>query len=458
MRSRTRACRLLPSLLLAGIVGGVRPAHADGRDAGSPTPAPEKIQVLEVGRPVEGEVVGDGSRFYQVTLAAGQYMDVVWELHGSSLLLSRLLGPDGERLFERNGTGGGRLGIMWIAEKPGDYQVQLAAVSPDRPPATYAVKLVALRDATPDDHLRIRAQELSRAAHELFGGTDASRREAIAKFEESLGLWRTVRDELMEGDTLLWMGAFYKELGEPDKALEVYQKGVLFAHSAGDVEKEAVGLNNMGSVYFDRHDLELALECFERAASMRRAAGIPVAAGTVHNIAGIHAAWGEWQKALDSYGEARRLVRQEGDGANEAVVLDAIGRLYAALGENRRAIEYYQQALPVKKATHNLDGEAKTLVTLAQAHFELGERAEALDLMAQALGLVRQTGTRPMGAFAFGAMGQIQYELGAMDKALGYARESLSLAEEVGNRGAQAQSLNRMGMALAATGKREEAA
>jgi len=455
MSSRANA-RALLTLLLAGILGG-RPARAYGREGEPRTPAPAKIQVLEVGQPLQGEVAGDRSSFYQVTLSAGQFMDVVWELGDPSALRSRLSGPDGERLFERN-AGDGRDGVMWIAEKPGEYRIELAAVSPDTPPASYTVSLAARREATPDDHLRIRAQRLSRAGHELIGGTEASGREAISKFEESLGLWRTVGDGPMERDTLLWMGAVYKTLGEIDKSLEVYQKGVLLAHSAGNVERESVALNNMGTVYGDRRDLELALECLERAASIRRAAGLPVSAGTLHNIAGIHEAWGEWQQALDSYREALRLVREAHDRWNEAVVLDTIGRVYSALGENRRAIEYYRQALPLKKATRNVDGEATTLVALAEVHFELGERAEALDSMGQALALVRQTGTRRIGAFAFRAMGRIQYELGAMKEALAYARESLSLAEGVGNRGRQGQSLNLMGMALAAMGEPEQAA
>src|SRR5262249_27736899 len=173
--SRAHARALLSWILLAGIVGGGRPAQAHGREGEPRTSAPAEIQVLEVGQPIEGEVAGDRSRFYQVTLAAGQYMDVVWELRRSAPLLSRLSGPDGERLYERDaGKHDGREGILWIAEKPGDYRIQFATVAPDRP-ASYVVRLVALRAAAPDDRLRVRAQELSRAAHELASGTEASK-------------------------------------------------------------------------------------------------------------------------------------------------------------------------------------------------------------------------------------------------------------------------------------------
>src|SRR5215475_9440611 len=54
---------------------------------------------LELGKPIERELAGGQSHAYQITLAAGQYLDVVVEQRGIDVVAT-LSGPDGKQIAE----------------------------------------------------------------------------------------------------------------------------------------------------------------------------------------------------------------------------------------------------------------------------------------------------------------------------------------------------------------------
>jgi CHAT domain-containing protein/tetratricopeptide (TPR) repeat protein len=421
-------------------------------------PVRAAVQVLPFDRSIEGEVAGRPSRSYRVTLAAGQFLDVVWQLRGTSPVRSRLLGPDGERLLERNGAESeGRDGFMWIAEQAGDYRVELAAVAPDMPSAPYSIRLVALRPATAEDRVRLQADGLCREAHRLSRGTERSMRQAIDTFQKSLDLWQRVDDKAMETDTLLWMGLVYHGLGENTKALEAMEKGLRGAQAAGNRVREASALNDIGAIYSNSYELDKALDYLRRAQAVMQAAGIPDSGATLHNIAGIQHALGEWQQALDSFHQALQIVRDQRNRANEAAVLNSIGLLYENMGEYQRAIDHYQRALLLKQAEKDLNGQAITLVALVEAYYDMGEKEKALPLIDRALRLLRQTGSRRFEASALRSQARIHHDQREFKKSVEEAQRSLALTEEFGELGAQALSLNLMGLSRAALGETEEA-
>jgi CHAT domain-containing protein/lipopolysaccharide biosynthesis regulator YciM len=428
---------------------------ADRQGAESNTlPARAEAQVLEVGQPIEKEVAGDQSHLYRVTLAPGQYMDVSVELLGIAPVTSRLLGPEGERLIDSEG----RTSVSWIAEKAGDHRLEIAAIAPDMPPARYAVKLTAVREATADDRRRIVAGRLFREAEDLAKGTEASRRKAIDKYEESRALWHATGDAPKEAHALLWMGEVHHSLGEMTEALELYERALVLAQSAHDRWGEGTALHDIGAVHTFRHEWEKSLEYYARVLDVLRASGNRIdEVPTRNNLAAVYQSLGEPQRALDTYLEVLRLVRQQHNRYGEAVVLNSIGRVYASLGEDQRGIEYYSQALPVHRLAEDQDGEAMALLGLGRAYFNLDERGKALETIDRALDLVRRLGNRRFESYALRELARIHYDQGQPRQALEEAQQAASLSLAVSDRGGQAEGLHQSGLCFAALGDAEKA-
>ncbi len=104
--------------------------------------------------------------------------------------------------------------------------------------------------ATEQDATRATAERAAQEGMQLYRqGTAKSLRQAIAKFEEALPLYRTVRDRRKEALILNNIGYIYSALGEKQKALNFFNQSLPLTRATGDKAAEAVTLSNIGGVY-----------------------------------------------------------------------------------------------------------------------------------------------------------------------------------------------------------------
>ena len=101
-------------------------------------------------------------------------------------------------------------------------------------------------------------------------GTVESLRQAIAKWEEALPLFRTTGDKATEAFTLLGIGRVYDALGEKQKALDYYNQSLPLSRATGDKAGEATTLNNIGLVYDALGEKQKALEFYNQSLPDRK--------------------------------------------------------------------------------------------------------------------------------------------------------------------------------------------
>ncbi|MBD0310962.1 MAG: tetratricopeptide repeat protein, partial [Microcoleus sp. T1-bin1] len=153
-------------------------------------------------------------------------------------------------------------------------------------------------------------------------GTAQSLRQAIAKWEEALKLYREAGDRRGEANTLTNIGQVYSDLEEQQKALEYYSQSLPLSRAVGDRKQEATILNSIGS-----------------ACSYL----------------------GEKQKAREYFSQSLLLHREAGNRYGEATTLNNIGLVYLELGDNQKAKEYYSQSLPLFRSIGDRGWESTTL-------------------------------------------------------------------------------------------------
>jgi CHAT domain-containing protein len=188
------------------------------------------------------------------------------------------------------------------------------------------------------------------------------KQKALEYYNQSLPIWRAVRDRSGEATTLNNTGRVYDTLGENQKALEYFNQALPIYRSIGDRSGEATTLNNIGLVYNSLGEKQKALKYFNQALPIFRAVGDRSSeARALNNIGLSHSGLGERQKALEYYNQALPIWRAVGDRSGEAIALNNIGGVYTRLDEKQKALEYYNQSLPILRAVGDRSGEATTL-------------------------------------------------------------------------------------------------
>jgi CHAT domain-containing protein/Tfp pilus assembly protein PilF len=203
--------------------------------------------------------------------------------------------------------------------------------------------------------------------------------DALKAFEEARDLSRSMGDTsgelLSEGN----IAGIHTRRGQLQKAVEIYTRQIGRVKPQG----EGVLFNNLGAAYLELGDPERALESYERSRDAYHAlrdtdgeAAARIAAGWTRQVLG------DPRAALKEYEEARGLVREESWDLPHF-----IGLARLALGEAEAARRSLERALEIARESHSRSREAQTLLALGAARRKLGETGPAVASFTQAVEL-----------------------------------------------------------------------
>ena len=144
--------------------------------------------------------------------------------------------------------------------------------------------------------------------------------------------------------------------------------------------------NNIGTIYQDLGQPEKALECFERALAIYRQIGnVAGEACALGNIGSEHERSGRAQKALSHYRKALEIDRRIGDRKGEIAGLSNLGWMYYwGFGRRSKALECFEQALAICREIGDITGEGAVLRNMGTALLSSGECSQAQGLLALA--------------------------------------------------------------------------
>src|SRR5262245_22504965 len=380
MRTRRTYFRIIAwaSLLFATEISGasplsqVAPIPVGYRDT---MRAEQDLRILEPGVPVERELSSGRIHTYQLKLTSDQYLCIVAEQRAINVVLS-LFGPEGQLIVKSSSKYFPKPEVVsMIAEKAGEYRLEVSARRNEGARGNYLLKISELRGAVPKDHIRIAAERTYGQALELFvQETAQSRQGALKKFEEALALWQKVENRQEEARTLQFIGSLHQFLGENQKALGRYKQALSLREAGEDRSEEAETRNSLGLIYNLLGESQTALTYFSEALKLRRELeDLQGQALVLTNIGAIHSRTGELQKALECYREALELRRTLNDDRGKSLTLQNLGTAYFRLGEIDQAIDYYRQALQLRQAIKDRDGQIYTLLSIGLCYRVWGE-------------------------------------------------------------------------------------
>ena len=141
------------------------------------------------------------------------------------------------------------------------------------------------------------------------------------------------------------MAGHSSTLGDRQKAVAFYQQAAPLWHQAGQIEREALILNNLGTMQIGLGDGLAAIKSLEQALPLRRKVGdLAGEAKTLTNLGYTHFTLGDTAKAMEYLKSALPLYRKAGDASGEAAALTNIGVVQVKTGDKKAALESFERA------------------------------------------------------------------------------------------------------------------
>ncbi len=387
--------------------------------------------VLSVGQTVKASLSPSHPVCFQVNVAPGD--------------ATRLIAEQPEDLQIQAGTETSRTVVdsfefgpeTLTLRAPGRYRIEVRAVPPlKHPPLIFMMsrKAVSLREAA----------GWARAE----GQTTVSKRTArLEDIAGSLKLWQDVGDPASIARAHLQRGDALLGTGDSVGARQAYEEALGICGAIHDHRCAAEAANNSGWAAELQGEFDPAMQRLQLAVKDWRALSDRLHEGqTLSNLGLLFWQAGEFQRALDVYGSAGRIL-QGLDGLAYARVLNNLGLVYLSLAEYDRARLWFTRAIDIESVRKDGRGdETLARMNLGRAYMLDGHLAAAQATLNQALKQAMQHPNRLTRALVLNNLGQTFWRRHLLDPADVKLKEALSLHRQLGDKRGTATTLHYLGL------------
>ncbi|MFP5271207.1 CHAT domain-containing protein [Coleofasciculus sp.] len=174
------------------------------------------------------------------------------------------------------------------------------------------------------------------------------------QFDDSPAQFQQIENvffEMIFNLNLYIIGNNYNQLGEKQKALEIYHKVLktLKSLKISEIEPE------LEEQVKDINEIKEMLNIFTSQIKIL----------VLKDMGEIFAEFGKKQEALDAYKQALKLLKITGERSTQAFIFDAMGKVYHSLEKYKLALDSYNQALKIWAELGNQLAEANTRLEIA---------------------------------------------------------------------------------------------
>ena len=397
------------------------------------------------GQTIEREMKGSEAHFYKIRLEQNVFLQIHVEQKGIDLLL-KLKSSNNEVLATMdspNGTMGPEI-LEFISSISGDYTLEITSLDEKAPAGKYSVRLIPPRPAVERDRKKIEADKIFREATDLTRvQTEASLKEAGAKFEQAYKLYKEIGSKNEAAFSLINGGNIAKAFAQKPKAIALYKEAALLYEEAGNKAGLATAFNNLGNTYVASNKDE-ALKYFNLAVS--NAQDKITKAAILGGMAEIFSTSGDNEKAISYLNQALTLTEEEGFLPGQIAILNGLANYYVRVGDSEKAMSYFNRAMPLVEKVGDLSLEAVIITGMGQISASQGKTQEALRIYNNALQKLRAIGDVPgyEGKLLI-SIGKIYDSLGEYSVAMNYYNDALSKLQKAEDKDGIATVLNNIG-------------
>ena len=283
-----------------------------------------------------------------------------------------------------------------------------------------------------------------------FAAAAEAWRQAIAIYDQLGNLTAVVNG---------WQQVGFAEtrLGNWNQAIAAFQQSVDVARTIANPEIEQAALFWLGVGYDNQQDFDNATVAFEASLVIAQAQADPGAMAEVLTRLGLISGWqADYATALQQYEQALMLAETADDTLQQMFILSTMGQALYAIGDYRQAIERHQASLGLAEDLNDEQWQWIALNNIGFNHYWLNEYAPAIDYYQQSLAILRQMGDAPGDeAWLLYRLGEVYFFVGDYRRAVDYQRQSLAIARTINDLDRLAEVLNSLGGTLYSLGDYE---
>ncbi|MEM7760791.1 MAG: tetratricopeptide repeat protein [Cyanobacteria bacterium P01_A01_bin.40] len=244
------------------------------------------------------------------------------------------------------------------------------------------------------------------------------------------------------------LGNICKIQGKYNIAIDYFQKSLLIAQNAKNLESEADTLNNLATVYDClgnyRKSIAYYLEALSIAEQINDIAGI---SACLNNLGNAHYSLGNYSEAIDLHLEALDMAEIKESLNEQALCLNNLGNTYYSLADYHQSNDYHLRALEIVTSENNVNEQGIILNNIGRNYLFLGENKLALEYLQNSLAITKEIGNKQMESLSLMNLGLLYISEKKSQLAIDYLKQALIIQRQIGDLSSQSSSLNNLGIA-----------
>ncbi len=226
-----------------------------------------------------------------------------------------------------------------------------------------------------------------------------------------------------------YLGLFYMIIGNNNDSLAHSENALAYYIKKGEISGMASAYYNIGSVHYKTANLPLGLEFLFKSLGFYQELNDKASESkTLKAIGYIYDAFGQFDKALETYDYSRIISQEIGDKNGESNACSPLSGLYLKLKNYDRALELADRSIQLKQETGDTRGYAFALYAKAKVQATLGSHEKAKESLLESLEIHKKAGEKIGTAMSLVKLGKIHYLLENFDIARKYLNEAIEFS------------------------------
>ncbi len=258
----------------------------------------------------------------------------------------------------------------------------------------------------------------------------------------------TDKDDRAKANQLEALCILYEKSGNGDSAILVGKEAEVIREKLKDFKGQASALITLGTIYFDKHDLQTSLNFFlkslkitENDATLKAQTAL-----AFDNIGLVYESEGNFTNARNYYLSAMKIVKGISNLHIQAYIFNSIADFYSSRGNELKALEYYLDAVKLNEKFGNKDEMAKGYNNIGVLYKSEEDYSKAMLYFAQALNSAKDGGNIKIQANIESNIASCYYEKGDYSNALNYDIQTLMLAQTIKSCGTEEVASSNIGL------------
>ncbi len=258
----------------------------------------------------------------------------------------------------------------------------------------------------------------------------------------------------IESEILSILANLYLETASTDSAIIFARRGLSIAKEINDANRKIAAYDILG-VAFVKTNPDTALYYWKKKLQLNDSLGrMESVARTLSDIGIVYKNKGDFQKAIESYLSALKILEDLNQTFDIARTNYNIGNVYYFFGDNiSRALDYYQKAYENFEKLNFKIGMGYALNAIGLSYLKLEDNEKALSAFKKTLEFFEETGNKAMIAETENFLTQIYTEIGDYKQALKFGNDALEKTQELGNKQSTATNLHQVAIVYKEMGR-----